>query len=148
MSTNIDPPMDLTEATTPSLLRRLAAMLYDGLLLTALIFVTTAGITLPFGNPTGGALLAFQLFIFEIIPLAFFSGFWVQGGQTLGMRAWRLKLVRMDGGKVRWPDAIKRHFASLLSLLICGLGFLWVLLDSEKFAWHDRLSNTRLLVVK
>lgn len=86
------------EALIPGLIRRLAAILYDSLLLIALLFVATAIVTLPFGNPSGTMLLFFQFFIFEIIPLIFFTGFWARGGQTLGMRAWRLKLIRMDGG--------------------------------------------------
>ncbi|MEW8507828.1 MAG: RDD family protein [Candidatus Thiodiazotropha sp.] len=139
---------DMTHATFPGILRRLAAILYDGLLLLALLFVATAVITLPLGNPSGFTLLIFQLFVFEIIPLLFFTGFWSRGGQTLGMRAWRLKLVRIDGRKVGWSDALKRHLAALLSLLVFGLGFVWILVDPEKLAWHDRLSRTRLVIVE
>jgi uncharacterized RDD family membrane protein YckC len=131
--------------TSPGLLRRLAAIFYDLLLLFALLAVATTLITLPFGMPEGGSLLAFQWFLFEIIPLLFFTGFWWRGGQTLGMRAWRLKVVRMDGSPVRWGDALKRHLAALLSCLTLGLGFLWVLIDSNGLAWHDRLSGTRLI---
>jgi uncharacterized RDD family membrane protein YckC len=135
----------LTEAISPGLLRRLGAIFYDSLLLTALVFVATAVITLPFGNPRGVWLLIFQVFLFEIIPLIFFCWFWVRGGQTLGMRAWRLKLVSMDGESIGWQKAIKRHFSAILSLLAFGLGFIWVVLDSDKLAWHDRLSRTRLI---
>ncbi|MGD8907741.1 MAG: RDD family protein [Chromatiales bacterium] len=130
---------------TPGFLRRLAAIFYDLLLLLALLAVATTLITLPFGMPEGGSLLAFQWFLFEIIPLLFFTGFWWRGGQTLGMRAWRLKVVRMDGSPLRWSDALKRHLAALLSCLTLGLGFLWVLVDSDGLAWHDRLSATRLI---
>ncbi|MCU7921857.1 MAG: RDD family protein [Candidatus Thiodiazotropha sp. (ex Dulcina madagascariensis)] len=144
----INPPIDMKDAVAPGLLRRLAAMFYDGLLLLALLFVATAAITLPLGNPEGNNLLLFQFFIFEIIPLSFFIGFWAWGGQTLGMRAWRLKLVRNDGYPVGWNDAFKRHLAALFSLLIFGLGFFWILVDSDNLAWHDRLSKTRLVIVK
>lgn len=137
-----------TTALAPSLIRRLAAILYDGLLLIALLFVSTAIITLPLGNPSGSMLLVFQFFVFEIIPLIFFTGFWAWGGQTLGMRAWRLKLVRMDGGDVSWADAFRRHLAALFSLLVFGLGFIWILVDPQKLAWHDRLSKTRLIIVE
>ncbi|MEW7987961.1 MAG: RDD family protein [Candidatus Thiodiazotropha sp.] len=135
-------------ALIPGLIRRLAAILYDSLLLIALLFVATAIITLPFGNPSGTMFLVFQFFIFEIIPLVFFTGFWARGGQTLGMRAWRLKLIRMDGGDVGWSDALKRHLAALLSVLVFGLGFIWILLDPQKLAWHDWLSKTRLVIVE
>ncbi|MES9831439.1 MAG: RDD family protein [Candidatus Thiodiazotropha sp. DIVDIV] len=139
---------DLSEAAVPGLLRRLGAIFYDALLLTALVFVATAIVTLPFGNPSGNWLLIFQLFVFEIIPLLFFVGFWVWGGQTLGMRAWRLKLVRMDGRPVGWGDALKRHFAAILSILSIGLGFIWIVFDPEKMAWHDKLSQTRLVLLE
>ncbi|MEJ2454973.1 MAG: RDD family protein [Candidatus Thiodiazotropha sp.] len=134
-----------SSAATPGLLRRLAAIFYDLLLLIALLAVATTLITLPFGMPKGGTLLAYQWFLFEIIPLLFFTGFWWRGGQTLGMRAWRLKVVRMDGKPLSWGDALKRHLAALLSCLTLGLGFLWVLVDREGLAWHDRLSGTRLI---
>jgi uncharacterized RDD family membrane protein YckC len=130
---------------TPGLLRRLAAIFYDLLLLLALLAVATTLITLPLGMPEGGYLFAFQLFLFEIIPLLFFAGFWWRGGQTLGMRAWRLKVVRMDGSPVSWGDALKRHLAALLSCLTLGLGFLWVVVDPDGLAWHDRMSGTRLI---
>jgi uncharacterized RDD family membrane protein YckC len=141
-------PLALTDEQIPGLIRRLAAMLYDGLLLTALLFVATAIITLPLGYPGGIMLYVFQLVIFEIIPLIFFTGFWVRGGQTLGMRAWRLKLVRMDGEDVNWADALKRHLAALLSFLVFGLGFVWILVDPQKLAWHDRWSKTRLILIE
>ena len=139
--------IDLKNAPSPSLIRRLAAMLYDALLLIALLLVATAVITLPLGNPSGILLLVFQIFLFEIIPLLFFARFWTRGGQTLGMRAWRLKLVRMDGGEVTWNDAVKRHLAAILSFLVFGLGFIWILVDKQNLAWHDRLSRTRLLII-
>ncbi|MEJ2622374.1 MAG: RDD family protein [Candidatus Thiodiazotropha sp.] len=64
------------------------------------------------------------------------------------MRAWRLKLVSMDEQSVGWQKAIKRHFSAILSLLAFGLGFIWVVFDSDKLAWHDRLSRTRLIQIK
>ena len=126
-------------------LRRLAAMLYDALLLLALLAVATTLITLPLGMPTGSGLILFQIFLFEIIPLLFFAGFWSWGGQTLGMRAWHLKVVKMDGSGLTWGDAVKRHLAALLSCLLFGLGFLWMLVDAQGLAWHDRLSKTYLI---
>ena len=100
------------------------------------------------GMPSEAWLPLYQLFLFEIILLIFFTGFWLRGGQTLGMRAWKLKLVRTDGHPLRWTDALKRHFAAILSWLVLGLGFLWIFVDSEGLAWHYRLSNTRLILIK
>jgi len=139
--------LELDQAMFPGFFRRMAAMLYDALLLFALMAIATM-LTLPFDMPSGSWLILFQLFLFEIIPLAFFTGFWSRGGQTLGMRAWRLKLVNADGSPVGWGDALKRHLAAILSWLIFGLGYLLIFVDKEHLAWHDRLSNTRLVVIK
>jgi uncharacterized RDD family membrane protein YckC len=125
--------------------RRLASILYDLLLLLALMALATTAITLPLGMPEGHWLILFQILVFELIPLLFFTGFWSRGGQTLGMRAWRIKLVRQDGGEIGWNDAFRRHLAGLLSCLSLGIGFLWVLIDRDGLAWHDRLSRTRLI---
>jgi uncharacterized RDD family membrane protein YckC len=87
-----------------------------------------------------------QLYLL-LIAFAFFGWFWVHGGQTLGMRAWRLRLVSADGGPVSWKQAAIRFAAALLSWSCLGLGFFWALIDREKRAWHDRLSGTRLILL-
>lgn len=122
-------------------------MCYDGLLLFALIAVATTLITIPLGMPEGISLILFQILIFELIPFMFFTYFWTGGGQTLGMRAWRLKVVRTDGTQLSWGDALKRHLASLFSWLVFGLGYIWILFDRDNLAWHDRMSDTRLIMV-
>jgi uncharacterized RDD family membrane protein YckC len=63
------------------------------------------------------------------------------------MRAWCLQVVREDGGKFGWRDAALRFFSAMLSWLCLGLGFLWILIDKEKLAWHDRLSRTRVVLL-
>lgn len=70
---------------------------------------------------------------------------WRRGGQTLGMRPWRLRLQAMDGGLPTWSMLWKRYAAGTLSLLIAGLGFWWAWFDRDRLAWHDRLSGTRLV---
>jgi uncharacterized RDD family membrane protein YckC len=132
--------------SSPGLLRRLGAMAYDSLLLLALLMM----LSYPYVWLTGGAkpgLLVKTLYQFYLLAICFlfYGGFWVRGGQTLGMRTWRIKLVRNDGGPITWNDALKRFASALLSLLCLGLGFLWVIYDRDKLAWHDRLSGTRLV---
>ncbi|RZU98969.1 RDD family protein [Spiribacter vilamensis] len=130
----------------PSLLRRLAAVLYDGLLLIALWMAASA---LWIGFQGGEAATAgdglFRLYLLAI-AYAFFTGFWVRGGHTLGMQAWRLRLVDADGGRVTVRAATHRFVAAMLSWLPAGLGFLWALFDREQLTWHDRLSQTYLRV--
>ena len=64
------------------------------------------------------------------------------------MRAWRLMVVRNDGNRLQLRDALARFAAAALSWTAVGAGFLWSLLDREKLTWHDRLSGTRLVILK
>jgi uncharacterized RDD family membrane protein YckC len=75
----------------------------------------------------------------------FFIFFWTRGGQTLGMRAWRLRLETHDGGFPSIPVATLRFFVAIVSLIPFGLGFLWQLWDKDKLTWHDRIAGTRML---
>jgi len=97
--------------------RRLAAACYDALLLLALWMVALLAslfVHQLFGlarNDHANALLLF------LAGLGFFGWSWTHGGQTLGMRAWRLRLYRDNGGAVRWPVAAGRYALMLLSWL-------------------------------
>jgi uncharacterized RDD family membrane protein YckC len=134
------------------LLRRLGAMLYDGLLLLAVLMVAT-GLFLPF---TGGEAISPREnpvieFVYRavliLLTVGFFGIFWTRRGQTLGMASWRVRVEREDGALLDWSDTLRRLAAALLSWLPLGLGFLWVLVDPQRRAWHDRLSRTRVVVV-
>ena len=137
-----------SDTPSPGLLRRLGAMAYDALLLLALLML----LSYPYVWLTDGdkpSLLVktlYQLYLLAICFL-FYGSFWVRGEQTLGMRTWRIKLVRQDGGPVTWTIVLKRFVSALLSLLCLGLGFLWVIYDRDKLAWHDRLSGMRLVLL-
>ena len=126
--------------------RRVGAMFYDALLLLALHIM----LSFPYvwltsgGQPSATAKIIYQSYLLAVCIL-YYTGFWVRGGQTLGLRTWRLKLVRRDGGPVTWKPALIRFAAALLSLLCLGLGFFWILFDRDKLAWHDRLSGTRII---
>ena len=80
------------------LARRLGAMTYDGMLLFAVLFVATLAVlpltegdAIPSGNPLYAGYLL-------LITYLYFAGQWVRGGRTLGMRAWRIRLLARDGG--------------------------------------------------
>ena len=134
---------------TAGLFRRLAALFYDVLLLAALLMFAT-WLVLPL---TGGEaiaaesprwwMLGYRLFLGAVI-VAYFGVFWTRGGQTLGMLAWKIRVVRANGALLRWRDVVVRLAAAVLSWLPAGLGYLWVLVDRERLAWHDRLSATRV----
>lgn len=70
---------------------------------------------------------------------------WRRGGQTLGMRPWRLQLQAIDGPRPTWTTLWRRYAVGTLSLLLGGLGFWWAWIDRDRLTWHDRLSGTRLV---
>ncbi len=134
---------------TPGLVRRLAAIVYDTILLAAVLLVAVALVTfsLEMGlgydlDPTNPLYRIYLL----LISVSFFVWFWIRGGQTLGMRVWHLRVVRHDGQPLELKDALLRYVAALLSWGVCGLGFLWIVVDREQLAWHDRISKTRLVL--
>ena len=128
------------------LFRRLGAAVYDTVLLVAVLFIATAAV-LPL---TGGQAIAVGTWWYKpyllLVSYAYFAGFWVLGGQTLGMRAWKLWVRSVDGTPLSWRAAALRFVGAIVSWLVLGLGFFWVLIDKQKLAWHDRLSASRLWV--
>jgi uncharacterized RDD family membrane protein YckC len=127
------------------LLRRLGAIVYDSLLLLALLFI----VTIPFiairdGQPVeAGDSLLYRLCLATVI-FVFFTGFWSRSGRTLGMQSWGLRVETPAGEIPTFTVACIRFFAAILSWLPAGLGFIWQLWDKDQLTWHDRLSGTRL----
>ena len=70
-----------------------------------------------------------------------------QGCTTLGGIICQLRLVRVDGGRIGFPDALVRGLTGIFSLAVFGLGFLWILKDPDKQAWHDRVAGTYVVKV-
>jgi len=128
----------------PGLFRRLAAIVYDAFLLVAVLFIATAAV-LPFN--AGVAFSSKQLFYpFYLVGVSFlfFAWFWTHGGQTLGMRAWKIKVLTYDRDPISWRQAALRFVSALVSWAFFGLGFWWILVDKQKRGWHDHLSKTAL----
>jgi len=126
------------------LARRFGAMIYDSLLVFALLAMTTVPfIAIRASEAVEPGTLTHQLALLFVMYL-FFVGFWIKPGRTLGMQAWRLQIESNNGGKPNLKQASVRFFAAFLSLIPAGLGFWWQLWDKDGLAWHDRLSGTRL----
>jgi len=143
--------LDLSLAKKPSVLRRLGAMLYDTLLLTGILMIAVGIIVVPYGLLTGEELYKHHLLLEQIYILfiiaAFYVYFWTHGGQTLGMRAWRLRLITADGRTIGSMLAIKRFLWAIPSLALFGVG-LWIsIFDREGLAWHDRQTQTRVVLL-
>jgi uncharacterized RDD family membrane protein YckC len=124
--------------------RRIAALVYDLMLLGAMLFMFTLAVFIVRGRAVAPGTLWFQLCLAAIV-VWFFTWFWVHGGQTLGMKAWRLRVVDMRGGAVGWSSALIRFAAGLLAALPAGLGLWWAAFDRDRRAWHDRISGTRVV---
>lgn len=138
--------------SSAGLLRRLAAILYDSLLLVAVLMLATA-VLLPM---SGGRAITpvdtgwpayFYRFLLLVVAVLYFGWSWTRTGQTLGMLAWKIRVVRSDGTALRWSDVLARLAAAVLSWLPGGLGYLWMLVDRDRLTWHDRLSRTRVWVI-
>ncbi len=129
-----------------SLLRRLGAIIYDTVLagfsvvivssIPAVVFQSLTGYRVPDSVMTVG-------YIF--LTYLFFTWFWTHGGQTLGMRAWKIKVVDNKGNLINQQQATSRFVWAIVSWISLGFGFLVSLFDKDKLAWHDRYSQTRLI---
>ncbi len=129
-----------------SLLRRVGAMLYDTLLVIAVLFIVTIPfIALRGGEPVDSSSNFPYQITLGVVVYVFFVGFWSRSGRTLGMQSWGVRAETESGQIPSVGQASIRFFASILSWLPVGLGFLWQLWDKEKLTWHDRLSGTRLM---
>jgi uncharacterized RDD family membrane protein YckC len=127
------------------ILRRLAAIGYDSLLLAGVLSLYTGAVLALRGGRAVEPNTAWYSLSLLIVVFCFFGWFWTHGGQTLGMAAWRIRLATVDGSRLRWRHALVRYLAAWLSLLPAGLGFLWSCVDGERRAWHDIVSGTVLV---
>ncbi len=143
--------------------------MYDSLLLLSVAFLATA-LLLPFsrGEAIAAGSVLFKLYLLAVAFL-FYGWFWTHGGQTLGMRAWRIRLIREDGRHLGWTDAIVRFVCGIsllapmaiglvfwtqpearLPVVILGLlpplvAFSWIPFGRKGLAWHDLASKTRMI---
>lgn len=152
------------------LFKRILVIIYDGLLLVAVVFFTSALLmglftwlgpdaffTSPdvenpnliersdLGRIVGGIMVSANALC---VSFFFYGWFWTHGGQTLGMKAWNLYLVKSDGKFIDWNTALKRYLAAALSWACLGLGFTWILLDARKRSWHDIATSTQIVKSK
>ena len=116
-------------------------MLYEAILLFAIAFF--AGSAFYFassGAPLEGWVRAAQQLLLGAVFAAYFLWCWLRGGQTLAMKAWRIRLVDVTPRKA----LLRLVLASLL--VPTGISLIWTFFDSEKQFLHDRLAGTRLVL--
>ncbi len=120
-------------------------MLYDGVIMLGLLILASA-VALPFGSVSKVAFhdFWFTLWLFAAC-FAYLGICWRYGGMTIGMRAWRVRLVNADGQMISWPRCLLRFLVGLVSLLVFGMGILWILVDSKNRGWHDLAARTVMI---
>ena len=131
-------------AALPGLRRRLASMLYEGLVVFSILLI---GFLLPqivlsgFGWSMGAKALWLHVFL---LLMAYFVWCWLNGGQTLPMKTWKLRLVDEKDGPLRPLQAVLRYFVAWPSILFFGIGVLWALIDKDQQFLHDRIAGTKV----
>lgn len=135
-----------TTIAAPGVMRRLAAMLYELLLIAAVLAV---GFVLP--HVLLGAFAHMQAHHivtkvhFFALLLVYFCWFWTNGGQTLAMKTWKLRVVDITGGPLRPAQAVLRYMAAWFSIALFGVGILWAFIDRDRQFLHDRIADTRVV---
>ena len=126
----------------PSIGRRLASMLYESLVVFAVLLI---GFLLPqillsgFGLAMAGRLLWLHVLL---LLMVYFVWFWLNGGQTLPMKTWKLRLAGADGRPPRPLQALLRYLAAWPSILLGCIGLFWALVAKDRQFLHDRLAGT------
>ncbi|AXS79381.1 RDD family protein [Dechloromonas sp. HYN0024] len=127
--------------------RRLICLLYEGLVVFSILLI---GFLLP--------QIVLSGFHFELAPrmlwlhvvlllLAYFVWCWLNGGQTLPMKTWKLRLISAEGTALRPLQAVLRYLAAWPSILLFGIGIFWALFDKDGQFLHDRIAGTRIISV-
>jgi len=156
---------------TPGILRRLASMVYELFILAAIAFFAGNLFLLASHGQSASGLLRFALQAYLLtVFAAYFLWCWLRGGQTLPMKAWRIRLVAPGHARVPARVALLRfayaalfmgallasvaaafeHRNALLafaSLALSGIGIGWALVDRDRQFLHDRLAGTRLIQI-
>jgi len=134
--------------------RRLLALLYDALPVLALWMLAAVPFVLADVALSGdarhniGAFSAMQWLLWAtcwLVTGAYAVLSWRRGGQTLGMRPWRLKVVAAGDAPAATRALCVRFAVGTASLLLGGLGFWWAWVDRDRLTWHDRAARTRMV---
>ncbi len=127
-----------------SLFKRIACVLYESILVFAILFVAGIIYRAIFGDPISD-LQRNTFFIYSwTVAGAYFVFCWAKSGQTLAMQTWRIQLTSQDGSRLTALQAVQRY---ILASLFFGVSFLWAIFDRDGLYLHDRFTGGRLIAV-
>ncbi|HET7727028.1 MAG TPA: RDD family protein [Candidatus Limnocylindrales bacterium] len=126
---------------------RLLSYLLDSLILTVVIvaFAVVVGVIIAASGSQAAAVSLTIVLVLGVIVLSigYFPWFWMRGGQTPGMRPFRLYVVRdRDGGPVSGGAAALRLLGYVVNSFALYIGFAWILIDKRRRGWHDLIAGT------
>ena len=88
------------------------------------------------------------LFLLMLLSsIAFYCWFWLRSGQTLGMLAWRIRLETMSTEAINLRQVLIRWSAAWPSFLLFGIGYIWIFVDKNGDALHDKMSSTKVILL-
>ncbi|WP_026686695.1 RDD family protein [Azovibrio restrictus] len=132
----------------PSIPRRLTSMVYESLLLFGLVAV---GFILPHALLGTLAQVVAPSWVvrthFILLLMLYYVWFWLNGGQTLAMKTWKIQVQDRSGAPLRPLQAVLRYLAAWPSLLFFGIGVFWALFDKDRQFLHDRIAGSRLILI-
>lgn len=137
----------------PSLLKILFAIFYDLLILLA-IFMLVGLIAVAANNAVTGqdvipaSTISFQLLLY-LVAFGYYAYFWKKSGQTVGMKAWRIRLINLNENKpLSLQQLAIRYVTAQLSFGLCLAGYLYRWVNPSRLTAHDQLSKTRIIKIE
>lgn len=129
----------------PSLFKLGACLLYELLTIIAIVFVSTGLFMVVAGDATHGVKrLLLQIFLW-LVTGAYFIWCWHKSGRTLAMQAWGFTLINDQNRLLSLKISTLRYVLATIGVALCGLGFLWVMIDGQHRFLHDRLLKSRIV---
>ena len=133
---------------SPSLIKYLAAIIYDLFLLFGLLLFITVMISFANnGNPPESNNILYRLALLSVI-IFFYHYSWNKSGQTLGMKAWNVKLISQDNKAVSLKQSSARIILGIANICTLGLGFFWKYTNKSRLTLMDLFSKTQLINLK
>jgi len=133
------------EPQLASLRVRLISMIYEGLIITAVLFAATAVFSIAFPDSQAEPLRTLLRGYLLLVAGSYFVWSWTGGRRTLPMRTWRLQVVDKSGAPPSLARAILRFLVAAATIPLAGIGLLWAIFDRERAFLHDRAAGTRLV---